>query len=309
MYVVGVWWCGCAKLFLCVRGARDSATAARATFQRSCAFEMHSWPGALLDEPVSMISVSRADHSLHRPSSSSNPLPPAPVSVPPASVKVNGREVTLWHYGHLEQVDLPRLRQRAALVRDAFQQNNLPDEDALRSGDRRRLMAWILDAQLALARLGGLDPSRQWSVTASFGAPADLAQRDALMNKPASPWDVSDQSDVLIPFDMDWKKPWRPPSTAGSSRGSSRASNRSDATSIDPRHFVVAPPKQLLPSPAGEQRYHWPWRSQQGSADIAVVAAGAPSRPSTAARTVEATGEAPMPEVDAEPHAPETQLM
>ena len=124
---------------------------------------MHSWPGALLPEPERMVSVSRSE--LYSPPNHGPPplradeypppLKPKPaVSVPPASVKFKGRDVTLWHYSHLEQVDMSRLRQRAALLRDAFQRDSLPDEHALRSGDRPRLIAWILDAQLAFARLG-----------------------------------------------------------------------------------------------------------------------------------------------------------
>ena len=223
---------------------------------------MHSWPGALLPEPERMVSVSRSE--LYSPPNHGPPplradeypppLKPKPaVSVPPASVKFKGRDVTLWHYSHLEQVDMSRLPQRAALLRDAFQRDSLPDEHALRSGDRPRLIAWILDAQLAFARLAGLDASREWSVTRSFGAPAELgASRDEPTE--VSPSDLAEQHNALIPFDMSWTKNWRPPSTAGgSSRGSSRGSTRSDATSVDPRnfHLQVAPPKQLLQSPAG----------------------------------------------------------
>ena len=217
------------------------------------------------------------------------PARPAPQEKIPVSVRVGPRDVPIWRYNQLESVDLSRLRKRAAELRDTFQPEqraDLPNLDALRSGDRRRIMAWILDAQLCVARLAGHDAARQWSVTQTFGAPADLADDDGADVPAHWPALSGPTNESLIPHEAEWYQNWRPSSSsAGSSRGSSRSSARTAlSSSTDPRSFDVAPPRVLRPAPTGgEQRYAWPWRSSSTGPTVDIlVAAGAPSRPQTA---------------------------
>ena len=111
----------------------------------------------------------------------------------------------------LEQAHNATLRQRAHSLRDilltviAEQGAASPrGANAVLGGplpaDRGRLQAWILDVQLALARVCGLDPEREWSVDREFGAPASLASHGTdveLIEHTA--WDARQLSQVLIP--------------------------------------------------------------------------------------------------------------
>ena len=269
-------------------------------------------PGVFPGEahPSSYISSSRAElysplTAKAAPVPAAVPPPPLPRTpqpdIVPHSVNVRGRDVPLWRHAQLAAIDVTRLRQRATFLRDAFapeQRDALPGGDALRSGDRRRLVAWILDAQLCLARLCQLDPARRWSVTVSFGAPADLGDAPAaggdITDADAPPptplaggseveaWPFGESNESLIPHGQPWYQPWRPRSSSGaSSRGSSRAGS-AVSSSVDPRDFEPAPPRALRPAPAGAERYAWPWRSDSHAPTSEVLAAGAPSRPRTA---------------------------
>ena len=77
-------------------------------------------------------------------------------------VSFEGRETPLYTFEQTEQASSKQLRDRARRLRDAFgeaRKASLPQADPLPT-DRRGLVAWLLDAQIALARLSGLDPGQ-----------------------------------------------------------------------------------------------------------------------------------------------------
>ena len=162
--------------------------------------------------------VPRGTNSPRASTSGDHHAPPA--EQPPAMVRTPaGRDVPLFTFIQLDQVHTPKLRQRAQALRDAFRisvetDGNASAGDAATGSagalsaallapfpaDRGALQAWILEAQIELARLCGHDAGRRWAAVHDFGAPPSLARcgNDAELLE-TTPWDGRQLSLSAVP--------------------------------------------------------------------------------------------------------------
>jgi len=73
----------------------------------------------------------------------------------PASVPFNGRDVTLWTCGQLENASKLNLKQRALNLRDLIGEDQLPPLNT--SGPAPTIILWLLEVQVALCKTKGLN--------------------------------------------------------------------------------------------------------------------------------------------------------